>query len=101
AGEFLHRFGDAGMFERTGDDGRGGFANEAENCEVVGFGGAAGEQDFFGFSVEAAGAALTSGVERLPGGAAEGMAAGGIAGLERPGTHRLPGFLQKRGAGGT
>ena len=54
-GQLADRLDDAGMFDRTADDGAGRCAGEAEDREVIRLGGAAGEEDFVGMGVEEGG----------------------------------------------
>ena len=69
------------MFDDAGDDGTGRGPNEAEDGEVVRFGGAAGEGDFVGVSAQERGKAVARVFEGLAGLPAEAVAAGGIAGV--------------------
>ena len=76
--EAAQRFGDGGVLDGTGDDMAGRVASEAEDGEVVGLGGAAGEDDLVGAGAEQGGDAFAGVLQGLAGLAAGAVALAGL-----------------------
>ena len=94
------RLEDGRMLDRTGDDMAGRIAGEAEEGEVIRFGGTAGEDDLIGLGAESSGDLIAGILQGLAGTPADAMSAGRIAegvGQVRP--HRFPdGGQRQRGS---
>src|ERR1043165_4081764 len=79
------------MLDRAADDGSGSRLSETKDCEVVGLGGAAGENHLVGMCIKKSSKLFSGVFQRLTCLPAKTMAAGGVAGaIAKVRLHRFP-----------